>query len=645
MRIIFFIFITFWFTAPVLSQKPSQKEIEAQKQEALNDARQQVAELKKEIADAKSKNEDPEYIKEMEKQLATLVQMVTMLEGTNISANTRPQTLTPSKTTEPKYISPFVPIVLNQTVTAPTKDNAKDHLLWYTGKKIDANTLITPGRTIIRYDRQRHIVTIQPDRRADTSYYGLVNTLAQTPQMKAQFASGMPGIINSFFMWPEILKAYNEYNFFRGRYYDLAKNTFDLNENNINLSTPPDPNLDRSLLVLEQDLELYVSSLPPLQSIVFPPKRPNDLCKCGPEERENYEDELDDWINQFYFEEMKILRMLKGIYLHLAFREQLGYQTTPLAYLKEDIIKAFNKVIERSRQKLWELSKQYQEPDIYVEEGLVLATLSLEKLMTHTYSDINQQSTITLKSDAYALIERIKSLIMQNKVFEKYMKDELAARNYNAVLDYSLYLSHEYNKKLIDPSYNIKDNFFQTWVEGLRKFNRFTLSINLDFEYRIEDPEGKPGLIATGSLESKKIVVSLGRSSCKWHLFISDVNQAGLNSNEDSFYVTMKVNSGTKTIFRDPQPPLIFSYSGPRNMAMVFPNFEITFCNTGQPDSVLMDKLRYTDRDTKAYMAINPKPDFGKEYSLDMFQFVNKMFVSVLTVKDNSNALVTTAGN
>jgi hypothetical protein len=58
-----------------------------------------------------------------------------------------------------------------------------------------------------------------------------------------------------------------------------------------------------------------------------------------------------------------------------------------------------------------------------------------------------------------------------------------------------------------------------------------------------------------------------------------------------------------------------------------------------------MDKLRYTDADRKAYMAAHPKIDFGKEYSLDMFQYVNKMFVSVLTVKDNSNALVTTAGD
>lgn len=642
MRNIPFLLFILFISASALSQRPSQKEITAQKQEAIIDAKQQVAEMKKEIAEAKAKNEDPESIKEMEKQLAILQQMVTMLEGVSISDNTRSQTLPLSKTAEPKYISPFVPIVLNQTVTAPTKENAKDQLLWYVGKKIDANTLITPSRTIVRYDRQRHIVTIQSDRRVDTSYYGLVNTISQTSQMKTQFASAIGGITNSFFMWPEILKAYNEYNFFRDRYYDLAKNTFDLNEDYIIKPSPSD--LDRNLVKLEQDMDVYVDALPAVQSIVSPPKRPNDLCNCDPDERKIYESDLDAWSDQFYFEELKILSMLKHIYLHIAFREQLGYRTAPLAYLKTDIIKAFNKVVERSTQKLWRLSNLYQAPEIYVEEGLVIATVAFEKLLQQSLCDIDEQSTISLKKDAYALIEKIRNLLMQNNVFEGYMKGQLAVRNFNVVLDFSLYLAHEYNKKLMSPSYDIEDNFFQTWAEKLRKFNRFTLSLSMDFEYIIGTP-GKPVLKATGYLESKKVIVSLGRSSCKWHLYITDVNQEGLRTKEDSFYIPIKIISGVKTIYRDPQPPLVFNYTGPGSMAMVFPNFEMAFCSNGTPDSVFMDKLRYTDAVTKAYMTVNPKPDFGKEYSLDMFQYSNKMFMSALKVKDNMSELVSAAGN
>ena len=356
MRIIFLI-LFFWLPVLCISQDdkpPTQKEIEAQKQEALNEAKQQLADLKKDIAEAKVKKEDPESIREMEKQLALLEQMVTMLAGTNLSGNKRPPTLSPSKTVEPKYISPFVPIVLNQTVTAPTKENAKDQLLWYTGKKINANTLITHSGVIVQYNRQRNIVIVQTDKQVDSPYYGLVATLAKTPQMKSEFAIGMAGMTNSFLMWPEIKKAYDEYNFFKDRYYDLAKNTIEM----------PAPQSNVILEIWQQKLVNYMNNLPALQSIIQPPKRPNDLCNCDPGERESHEHHLAAWLaNDFWQEEQRILSYLYTIYTQ-GMAVNAG---RPLpANLKTDISKAYDIVIERSRKKFWELSKQYQDADLYV---------------------------------------------------------------------------------------------------------------------------------------------------------------------------------------------------------------------------------------------------------------------------------------
>jgi hypothetical protein len=567
----------------------------------------------------------------LEKQLVILEQMVTMLAGTDLSGNKRPQTLSPSKTAEPKYVSPFVPIVLKQPVTRPTKDNAKDQLLWYTGKKIDANTLITPTGVIVQYNRQRNIVIVQTDKRVDSPYYGLVATLAKTPQMKSEFAIGMAGMTNSFMMWPEIKKAYDEYNFFKDRYYDLAKNTIEM----------PAPQSNAILEHWQQQLVNYMNNLPALQSIIQPPKRPNDLCNCDPEEREGYENHLAAWLaNDFWQEEQRILSFLYTIYTQ-GMAVNAG---RPLpANLKTDIIRAYDIVIERSRQKLWELSKQYQDPDIYVEEGLVMATVSLQKLLMHMFSDIDEISTATQKRNAYVVIDRVKDLVMQNKVFEKYMKDQLAARNYNIVLDYSLYISHEYNKTLLSPSYNIKDNFFQTWMESLKKFNRFTLTIGFDFDYRIES-ENSRSIKAIGTLEAKPVVVSLGRSSCKWHLYLSDVDHAGMNTNEDLFYIPVKVTKGTKWIYRDPNPPITLDYTGPSDMELVFPSFELTFCNTTGTDTIFMDKLRFSEKVANAYMAAHPKIDFGSEYSLDIFQYSNKMFVSALKTKENAGELVNMVG-
>ena len=632
MRLLFFLFFGLCFAAPVMSQRPSAKEIEAQKQEALNDARQQLSELKKQIADAKANKEDPENIRELEKQLSTMEQMVTMLEKTFSPTGQRPQTLAPTKVLEPEYVSPFIPIVLKQPVSVPTRDQAKDQLLWYTGKKIDANTLITVTGVIVRYDRQGNRVIVQTDKRIDTPYYGLVNTLARTKQMKSQFAIGMIGMTNTFFMWPEIKKAYDEYNFFRDRYFNIAKNTIEV--------PAPQPNV--ILETWHQHLVNYMNNLPQLQNIVLPPKRPNDLCNCDPEERENFEHHLVAWLeNDFWKEEQQILT-----YLHTIYSQGMAINANrPLpANLKPDIVRAYDLVIERSSRKLWELCKQYQEPDIYVEEGLVMAAISLQKLLMHTFSDVDEPSTLTLKRNAYDVIDRIKNLVMQNKVFEKYMKDQLAAKNYNVVFDYSLYLAHEYNKKLLSPSYRIEENFFQNWVESLRKFNRFTLNVTMDFDYRMEG-KGSRVMKVTGTLEAKPVKVSLGRDSCKWHLYLSDVNHSGPNANEDSFYIPVKVVKGTKIIYRDPDPPLVFGYTGPPEMEMVFPDFQITFCNAGGSDSLFMDKLRYADKVAKAFMAANPKIDFGREFSLDMFQYSNKMFISILKTKDNMADLVTAAGN
>ena len=72
---------------------------------------------------------------------------------------------------------------------------------------------------------------------------------------------------------------------------------------------------------------------------------------------------------------------------------------------------------------------------------------------------------------------------------------------------------------------------------------------------------------------------------------------------------------------------------------MIFPVFKIDLCQNGANDKVFLEGLRYSDADLAAY----PKPDYAKEYSTDMFQYVNKIIVTVADVKDNSSSLVSAA--
>lgn len=72
MRIIFYLLMAFLIAQPVLSQDkpPSKMEMEAQIQQLKKEAQQQVNDLENQIAEAKRNKEDPQIIKELEKQLA-----------------------------------------------------------------------------------------------------------------------------------------------------------------------------------------------------------------------------------------------------------------------------------------------------------------------------------------------------------------------------------------------------------------------------------------------------------------------------------------------------------------------------------------------------------------------------------------------
>src|SRR5690349_10637613 len=116
---------------------PSKTEMQAQMKQTVADARKQREDVRKQIADAKANNSDPESIKQLENQLSSLDLMIEMLDKTSIPDGSHPKTLARSKTIEPTLASPFTPIQnLKRPFQIPKKTEAKDKLLWYKGKKL-----------------------------------------------------------------------------------------------------------------------------------------------------------------------------------------------------------------------------------------------------------------------------------------------------------------------------------------------------------------------------------------------------------------------------------------------------------------------------------------------------------------------------
>jgi len=637
MRILFFLLAICIFKQPALAQtpRPSQKEVKAQLQEAKTGAQKMIVELENQIAEAKIKGEDPQSITDMENQLATMKKMLGVIDEAGTAGTKRPKTLQPAKV-EPKYVSPFVPVALKQPVKVPAKEQAKDQLFWYIGKKIDINTLLTTEGMIVRHDRLNNRIIVQPDKRVDTPYYGLVSTLAQTAKTKIDFVVKMEGIKNSFFMFPEILKAYEEFDYLKNTYYDIAKNTIDLPLIPIEYL---DADLDRMhshLVALRDQLNELVDNLPAItrETILPAPERPHNLCLCDTIPLVAFKERLPFWVYDFYGDELKLWSMIVDMNNQMEHFKTKGGKSIP--DWNATIFKAKSIKIDRQSQKLLILIEKYEEEENIYKEGALAEAASYLMANLSNFQPILSGDE-ALKRQANFRVNRAKDIIFK-KFFKEYIEEQKARENYTVVFDYSLYASHEYHKKLFDSKYNIPENLVDIWIQGLNKFNRFTLTITMDFEFHFLDTEQKIVMTADGFLRSDPLIVSLGLLDCKWQLYNKEVDHSDRNTSDETFHIPIKVIQGKKDIIEDKKPP--FYYGGPAYLQMIFPSIRISFCQDGSggeiKDSVYMDLMRYGDADLQAFQ----NTDYSKEYTTDMLMYANKMFMGIKETEINTDKLI-----
>lgn len=629
MRYIFYILLGCLLYYPILAQEkpPTEQEMKAEFEQSIRDARQQRDELIAQIAEAKKNKDDPESITQMEEQLTTLNKMISALEKTNPFGKPVSKPVTTPKDIEPAYVSPFKPINLKQSVSKPTEAQATDQLLWYRGRRIDPNTLITPSGLIARYDQQQQILTFQPAK-PDSPYYSLVRILGQIRQMRLDYSTRMDGMTNSFFLFPLIEDAYNEYEFFKERYYELAKNQMKIETPQVNLS------LQVNVSFLEQhlnNLANYIRNLPPAKSIA-PPKRTNDLCLCGSAKaRERYENDLQNWKRKFFAEEDKIL---KDVNIGFSLIEYFTRKNYPLpANANDDLYQFFTKLLERARTKLSELADQYPN-DVLIEDGLVLIWSVVSKLKTSLDLFAGSQAKKAV-ADAEGTLFRIKTLVLSD-IFDNYIEDQKRLKNYNTVFDFGLYTAHELNKGRVEPNYQVNKKLYDTWMKGIEKFNRFKLNIDIQFQYFQVDrgANNKLELRATGKMHSEDVYVSLGRWECQWELYMTDQNHRSRNTGGEEFRIPMKIEGGDQHII---STRTLLPYSGPAYMKLVFPTFKINLC--GNQSVAMLDVLSYAAADLKAHGNDN----FTKVYTVQMLQYANKILTGARKTEVNAPELVSTA--
>ncbi len=631
MRYIFYILLGCLLHYPIIAQEkpPTKEEMKAEFEQSIRDARQQRDELIAQIAEAKNNKDDPESITQMEEQLTTLNKMITALEKTNPFGKPVSKPVTTPKNIEPAYVSPFKPINLKQPVSAPTWAQATDRLLWYRGRRIDANTLITPSGLIARYNQQRNVLTFQPAK-TDTPYYSLVRILGQIRQMRLDYATRMDGMTNSFFLFPLIEDAYNEYELFKERYYELAKNEIEI------LIETPQGNI--SLEQYINNLASYVQNLPPARAIP-PPKRANNLCLCDyAAERRRYENDIKEWHQKFFAEENKIMHDLTNIIKEINYsrRNNLSLPSNASLY-KENFWQYHTKVLERLNTKLSELANQYP-TDVLIEDGLMWIWHSVNRHRT-----IMDKYSVSLFSTVSAAIEgtlfRVKTLVLSD-IFENYIEDQKRLKNYDKVFDFGLYTAHELNKGLVEPNYQVNEKLYDTWMKGIEKFNRFKLNIDIDFDYRQVDRQDNNKLLRTanGVMQSEDVYVSLERFECQWALYTSDLDHRSRNTGGEEFRIPMKIKSGSEITWSS--PPKTLDYSGPAYMKLVLPTFKINLCgNQGNQSVAMLNVLSYGAADLKAHKNDNT----AKVYTVLMLHYVNKVLTGARKTHLNAPEFVSTA--
>ena len=649
MRTLFFLVFACFFVQSALPQpskssaksvKPSQKQIQEQLQQVRGDATAEITKIENEIAEAKAKNEDPETIKAMETQLATMKKMIGVVDRASSMQEKRLKNFSTENRNIPKDKSPFVPIPLKSPVRTPSDAEAKDQLFWYIGKKVDAATLVTTEGIVVRYDRQNSQLIIQPEKR-DTLYYGLVKTLEQTSRMKSDFVANMDGIKNIFFMFPNVFAAYRESDYMKEMYYDMAKNTIPLPPVPIQYLDPDLEKMHNHLISMRDELIQMMASLPPItgQSLLPAPERPHGLCLCDSVPRLAYENRLPNWVWEFYGDETKLSSKIIDMSNQREEFQRRGGGSIP--NWNATIFKATSLMIKRESEKLLLMVENYEtEKNIYKEGALAGAAIGL-KLDLSVFQPILDDDE-SIKAQAEFRVRRAKDLIFKN-LFKDYIEGQKGRENYDVVLDYALYRSHELIKKLFQPTHDVEKKV-AGWVAQSEKFNRFTINLSIDFELNYVNVNDNDDVLMTadGFLKSDPVIVSLGQRKCKWQFVKTNVDHTDMNATDEEFHIPMKVMQGKKDYLKDDAGP--YYYSKPEYMQMVFPSFRISFCRDGSggeiPDSVYLKPLRYGDADLEAYKRINN----GRAYTTDMYDYVNKALIGIKKTQINAEKVVDVAG-
>ena len=329
--------------------------------------------------------------------------------------------------------------------------------------------------------------------------------------------------------------------------------------------------------------------------------------------RERQQDSI--WFENYHGQEAKILSTVFGVYRQA---ELLGI------YIDENdpeiwsYSAAIASVLNRMSKKDNFLYKRYG-------KELKRCTIVSQAIL----SDERQRQLLGFADDnAKSKIPGLLSNI--DSAYLAYYKEQKGLKNYNFVLDIAKHLGWERQNQLLGTREDGDNFFFNNVVLDAVNYNRFALTLDLDFVYERVDDDDKPEIKATGSISTKdKIYVRLSPDSCLWRMVLFDTDYR--NANEQRAAIPLVAKSGAKTV-RDQDDNLVtYNYSGPKDMVAYFPEFKIDLCDMSKMDSAFMMPINLPYGYTPASLNVS------KSYKEDMIAIANDMFMDVNKMEGNES--------
>jgi hypothetical protein len=440
--------------------------------------------------------------------------------SSDISKTSAKQNIQEQKTiANPVSWSPIVPIHYNGPVIPPAANQAKDILLWYNGKKVNDSILITPDATLVLYNKSRNIIVVQPPAKKDPSLQ-IIKRLEDIEKQKKELIEIAAAKKNSFFLYPHITATLKEYEKQNEEYKNALKNTIPVpapvSTAAIHSYTTGGPASVRLKMLMgipaavKQAYDEVMQKMKSYPSLDFPPPPQENFggCyECDGIAKNQYAIDRYKWDKEFTKYEADLVARSQSIFKTM---ELLALNSDPEStQIRAGLAKAIEFAFARMKNKVDLLIKNYGS-DFTRLPSIIRMALSIER----------QKQLISGNENTYG--ETIKKLMSILDGFDKYVDQQMAARNYDVVFNLAFLIGTERQKQLLG---GLEENNAASLLERIIAFNRFKISMEADFNVTCNNDDGTcPIISSSGKLATKKdFYVSLAPYKCgSFQIFLTN---------------------------------------------------------------------------------------------------------------------------